>query len=86
MQLHFTLGVLLATEKQNRAAQFELEQADALQPQTFEILHNLGGIYLQNGELAKAEVMLKRALKLKPDSPETLYLLAQVYTRRSPSR
>jgi tetratricopeptide (TPR) repeat protein len=83
VQLHFTLGVLLATEKQNRAAQFELEQADALQPQAFEILHNLGGIYLQNGELAKAEVMLKRALKLKPDSAETLYLLGQVYTQES---
>ena len=83
VQLHFTLGVLLATEKQNHAAQFELEQADALQPQAFEILHNLGGIYLQNGELAKAEVMLKRALKLKPDSAETLYLLGQVYTQES---
>ncbi|MGB2634649.1 MAG: tetratricopeptide repeat protein [Candidatus Acidiferrum sp.] len=83
VQLHFTLGVLLATEKQNHAAQFELEQAEALQPQAFEILHNLGGIYLQNGELAKAEVMLKRALKLKPDSAETLYLLGQVYTQES---
>ena len=83
VQLHFTLGVLLATEKQNHAAQFELEQANALQPQAFEILHNLGGVYLQNGELAKAEVMLKRALKLKPDSAETLYLLGQVYTQES---
>jgi tetratricopeptide (TPR) repeat protein len=83
VQLHFTLGVLLATEKQNHAAQLELEQADALQPQSFEILHNLGGVYVQNGELAKAEVMLKRALKLKPDSVETLYLLGQVYTQES---
>ncbi len=83
VQLHSTLGVLLATEKQSHAAQFELEQADALQPQAFEILHNLGGVYLQNGELAKAEAMLKRALKLKPDSAETLYLLGQVYTQES---
>lgn len=83
VQLHFTLGVLLATEKQNHAAQFELEQAEALQPQAFEILHNLGGIYLQNGQLAKAEVMLQRALKLQPDSAETLYLLGQVYTQES---
>jgi tetratricopeptide (TPR) repeat protein len=83
VQLHFTLGVLLTTEKQNHAAQFELEQAEALQPQAFEILHDLGGVYLQNGEFAKAEVMLKRALKLKPDSAETLYLLGQVYTQES---
>ena len=28
--------------------------------------------------IPKAELVLNRALKLKPDSPETLYLLAQV--------
>ncbi len=80
VQVHFTLGVLLAAEKQPRAAQLELEQAYALQPQTFEILYNLGEVYLRNGEFTKAELALNRALKLKPDSPETLYLLAQVYT------
>lgn len=37
-QLHLSLGVLLASEKQYRAAQLELEKADALQPGTFEIL------------------------------------------------
>lgn len=80
VQVHFTLGVLLAAEKQHRGAQLELEQANALQPQTFEILYNLGDVYLQGNERTKAELALKRALTLKPDSPETLYLLAQVYT------
>jgi tetratricopeptide (TPR) repeat protein len=79
VQLHFTLGVLLASQKQYRAAQLELEKANALQPETFEILHNLGQTYLRAGEYPKAELALNRALKLKPDSPETLYLLAQVY-------
>lgn len=78
VQVHFTLGVLLASEKQHRAAQAELEQANALQPNTFEILHNLGGVYLRNEEYSRAELVLNRALTLKPDSPETLYLLAQV--------
>jgi tetratricopeptide (TPR) repeat protein len=78
VQVHFTLGVLLASEKQHRAAQGELEQANLLQPQTFEILYNLGEVYLRDVEYAKAEVALNRALKLKPDSPETLLLLAQV--------
>ena len=82
-QVHFTLGVLLASEKQTRAAQPELEQANALQPQSFETLHNLGGVYLRNGELTKAELMLTRALRIKPDSAETLYLLGQVYTQQS---
>jgi tetratricopeptide (TPR) repeat protein len=79
IQLHFTLGVLLASEKQYPAAQLELEKAIALQPETFEILFNLGQTYLRGGQYTKAEQALNRALKLKPDSPETLYLLAQVY-------
>jgi len=79
VQLHFTLGVLLASEKQYRAAQLELEKAVALQPETFEILFNLGQAYLRSAEYMKAEQALNRALKLKPDSSDTLYLLAQVY-------
>jgi len=80
VQLHFTLGVLLASEKQYRPAQLELEKANALQPETWEILHNLGQAYLRSGDYAKAELVLNRALKLKPDSPETLYLMAQGYS------
>ncbi|MGH9538905.1 MAG: tetratricopeptide repeat protein, partial [Terriglobales bacterium] len=80
VKLHFTLGVLLASEKQYKPAQLELEKANALQPETFEILYNLGQVDLRAGEYPKAELILNRALKLKPDSPETLYLLAKVYS------
>ena len=80
VQVHFTLGVLLAAEKQFRPAQIQLEHANVLQPQTFEILYNLGQVYVRNAEYAKAELTLKRALNLKPESPETLSLLAQVYS------
>ena len=83
VQLHLSLGVLLASEKQYKAAQLELEKADALQPGTFEILFNLGQASLRNGDNQNAELALSRALKLKPESPETLYLLAQVYTNES---
>jgi tetratricopeptide (TPR) repeat protein len=85
MQLHFTLGVLLASEKQYRAAQLELEQANALQPETLETLYNLGQAYLRTAEYSKAELVLNRALRLKSDSPETLYLLAQVYQEQNRS-
>jgi tetratricopeptide (TPR) repeat protein len=85
VQLHFTLGILLAAEKQYGAAQLELEKANALQPETFEILYNLGQAYLRAGEYPKAELALNRALKLKPDSPEALYLLAQVYSDQKKS-
>ena len=80
VQLHFTLGVLLAAEKQYSTGQIELEKASALQPETFEILFNLGQTYLRSGNYAKAEVVLNRALKLKPNSAPTLALLAQVYS------
>jgi len=72
VQLHFTLGVLLASEKQYNTAQLELEKANALQPETFEILYNLGQVYLRSSEYAKAELALNRALKLKPDSRNSL--------------
>ena len=83
VQLHLSLGVLLASEKQYKPAQLELEKADALQPGTFEILYNLGQVFLLNDDYPKAELVLTRALKLKPESPETLYLLAQVYAKES---
>ena len=82
-QIHFTLGGLLASEKQYRAAQLELEQANALRPETPEILSNLAEVHLRNGEPGKAELELKRALQFQPDSPETLYLLGQAYADQS---
>jgi tetratricopeptide (TPR) repeat protein len=83
VKVHFSLGVLLASERQYKAAQFELEKADALQPESFEILYNLGQAFLLGGDYPKAELTLTRALKLKPESSETLYLLAQVYTNEA---
>jgi len=83
VQVHFSLGLLLASQKQYKPAQLELEKADALQPETFEILYNLGEDLLRLGDFPKAEHVLTRALKLKPESPETLCLLAQAYTNQS---
>ena len=83
IQLHFSLGIMLAAEQQYKPAQAELEKADGLQPGTFEILYNLGQTYLRAGEFSNADLVLNRALKLKPDSPETLQLLAQVYSKNS---
>jgi tetratricopeptide (TPR) repeat protein len=79
VELHFTLGVLLASEKQYRAGQVELEKANALKPENVEILDELGEAAFHAHDYARAELVVNRALKLKPDSPETLYLLAQVY-------
>lgn len=83
VQLHFTLGTLLASEKQYKAGEVELEKADALQPGVFEVLFNLGQSYLRSGNYTKAEAVLNRALKLKPDSADALYVQAQVYSEQS---
>lgn len=83
VQLHFTLGILLASAKQYDPARRELEKANALQPETFEILFSLGQIYFRTADYSKSEVVLNRALKLKPDSPTALALLAQVYSAQN---
>jgi tetratricopeptide (TPR) repeat protein len=83
IQFHFTLGLLLASEKQYKAAAVELEKADSLRPGTFEILYNMGLVYLRDGQNSEAELYLNRALKLKPESVDALYLLAQVYSNES---
>jgi len=83
VQRHFTLGLLLASEKQYKLAELELEKADSLKPGTFEILYNLGQVLLSSGNTSKAELVLHRALTLKPDSADAMYLLAQVYQEES---
>jgi len=77
VRAHFTLGVLLAANQQYPVAIHEFEAADALQPGTYEILHDLGEAYLKSGNIPKSQEALDRALKLRPESAETLYLMAQ---------
>jgi len=80
VRAHFTLGVLLAKQRQYSAASHEFEIANALQPDTFEILYNLGQACRRRGDNEKALDVLGRALKLSPNSAETLYLMAQTYS------
>ena len=77
VKLHFTLGVVLASKKQYGPAIHEFEIANALQPRTIEILHDLGQAYLRNSQFSKAEATLEQGLELDGNSAETLYLLAQ---------
>ena len=77
VRAHFTLGILLASQKLYPEAIHEFELADVLKPGTFEVLHNLGEAWLKAGDATKAEDVLERACRLNPGSPETLYILAQ---------
>jgi tetratricopeptide (TPR) repeat protein len=77
VKIHFSLGVLLASHRKYRQAAYEFEKADALQPGSFDILHDLGRAYFLSGDLAKAQETFSHALHLQPDSADTLYWLAQ---------
>jgi tetratricopeptide (TPR) repeat protein len=83
VRLHFTLGVLLASARQYSEAQLELEKANSLQPETFEILYNLGQAYFRGRDYTKAELILNRALRINPDSADTVSLLAQADAEQS---
>src|SRR5207302_2415122 len=76
-RIHFSLGVLFAAHQQYPQAAYEFEKADALAPGNFDILRDLGHAYFLTGQLAKAEESLNQALRLNPESADTLYLLAQ---------
>ena len=56
---------MLASEKQYKPAELELEKADALRPGTFEILYNLGQTYLRAGANGKAEFVLNRRAQVE---------------------
>lgn len=64
--LHESLGILLASHDQNRAAQIEFEKANSLQPETFEFLFNLGASYVRTGDLKK---LSSSSSARKPSSP-----------------
>lgn len=83
LQVHFTLGLLLASAREYPTAEEELERADALSPDTFEIVYNLGQCYLRDGKLAQSGLALNRALHIKPDSVDVMVLMAQVYSAQS---
>jgi len=83
VRVQFSLGVLLASEKQYKEAQLDLGRADSLRPDTFEIVCNLGQVLLRDGQFAQAESTLHRALSLNPDSVDAMHLLAQTYVDES---
>ena len=83
VQVQFSLGVLLASAQQYKAAQRLLNRAESLEPDRFEILFNLGQVLLRAGDNNGAELTLNRALKIQPANAEALYLLAQTYVAQS---
>jgi tetratricopeptide (TPR) repeat protein len=82
VRLHFTLGVCWPREAISACGTRTGKSERALQPETLEILYNLAQSYLRK-ERTRRRASLNRALKLKPDSPDILYLMAQVASEQS---
>ena len=82
-QQHLTQALRLATQKHYKAAQAELEAAEALQPDDFAIQFNLGQVELALGDNARAESSLAHALRLQPKSVPAMLLLAQADANQS---
>lgn len=83
VNLHSTLGVMLAEQGEYAQAELELERADALRPDTFQILYDLGQTYFLDGQYARAELQLTQAVRIEPESVRALYLLAETHWKES---
>ena len=70
VQVHFTLRRIVGSRKTAIAPRnSNSNKRMCCQPQTFEILYNLGEVYLQDDEYVKAELVLKRALTTQARFP-----------------
>src|SRR5207253_1079259 len=76
VQLHFTLGVLLASEKQYPAAQLELEKAIALHP---DILFLLARVSTSQNYFDDASPLLESGLKIAPQRVDLYAALGESY-------
>ncbi len=87
VQLHFTLGVLLAAEKAvpgRRNSNSKKPTRCSLKLSRFSSTWDR--LIFAAATMQKPKLVLNRALKLKPDSAETLCLLAQVYSEQNQVR
>jgi Flp pilus assembly protein TadD len=64
------LGIVLLSRSDFEGAQVQLQRAAELCPTDPTILSNLANLYLQKGNRAEAEVLLRKVCALNPDSVE----------------
>jgi Tfp pilus assembly protein PilF len=75
---HFSLGNILATEKDFAGAARHFEKADRFYPQNVIIKTNLARILALKGELKTAQEYLEKALRFRPAYPNAHYHLGLV--------
>jgi tetratricopeptide (TPR) repeat protein len=76
----YQLGVLFKSEGEVKKAIQMFEEVTSQSSKHANALRDLGGLYLQNGDEAKARVTLERAVALNPEDAETHFLLSRAYS------
>jgi Flp pilus assembly protein TadD len=81
-EVKYSLGLLLAEEKQYAEAARYLEAAARGMPERSRVHYNLGLLLDYLGRDVQAESALQRAVELEPDNLEYLNAVAQYYLKR----
>jgi Flp pilus assembly protein TadD len=79
VEAKYQLGLMFKSEGEVKKAIQMFEEVTTQSRQHANALRDLGALYLQTGAEAKARAVLERAVALKPDDPETHFLLSRLY-------
>jgi Tfp pilus assembly protein PilF len=82
VEVHYSLGLLMAEEKKYAEAAQHLKQAAAGMPNRARVHYNLGLLLQYLKQDSEAEAALLKAQELEPDSLDYLYALADFYLKR----
>lgn len=78
-EAHSSRGVALSAAGRNEEAEKELEQAIALDPNSFEAYYFFARISFKEGKAERAAMLFERASEIRPDDYQTPCLLIHVY-------
>ena len=78
---HLLLGILLRESGDQAGAEKEYREAERLNPDSGQVLLEMGRVLMTKGDLAGAVVRLKRAAELMPFAPAVHYQLGILYRR-----
>jgi Flp pilus assembly protein TadD len=80
--VQYSLGLLLAEEKNYAEAEVHLELAARGLPDGSRVHYNLGLLYDYLGKSRQAETALRRAVELEPDNMDYLQALALQHNKK----
>ena len=78
---HLLLGIVFKENGDYAAAEREYKEAERLNPNSGQLMLELGKFALLKNDLEQARARLEKAVQLMPDSPPAHYQLGLVYRR-----